>query len=57
MKCLACDVILSDREATRKFVDSGKFVDLCSECIQELPDDLRTYDNLSLNDDPTEENT
>lgn len=33
MKCLACDRILSDFEATRKFSGSGEFVDLCNHCF------------------------
>jgi len=33
MKCLACDKILSDFEATRKFSGSGEFVDLCNHCF------------------------
>ena len=30
MKCIACDVALTDAEATRK--DDVGFVDLCNEC-------------------------
>lgn len=33
MKCLACDKILSDYEATRKYESNGEFVDLCNECL------------------------
>ena len=32
MKCLACDKILTDHEATRRFSKSKEFVDLCSHC-------------------------
>lgn len=31
MKCLSCDVPLSDYESTRKYED-GTFVDLCNHC-------------------------
>ena len=51
IKCLACDCILSDREATRRFIDSKEFVDLCDGCIKELPEDLRFSENLQLDDD------
>ena len=33
MKCLACDRILTDFEATRKFHQSKEFVDLCNHCF------------------------
>ena len=33
MKCLACDCILSDREATRKYTGSTEFIDLCDHCV------------------------
>jgi len=32
MKCLACDEILTDQEATRKN-SSGEFVDICFKCF------------------------
>lgn len=38
MRCLSCDHILSDNEATAKFAESGKFVDLCNRCISYTPD-------------------
>jgi hypothetical protein len=33
MKCLACDKILTDHEATRRFSESKAFVDLCNHCF------------------------
>ena len=32
MKCLSCDEILTDQEATRKN-SSGEFVDICFQCF------------------------
>ena len=37
MRCLACDVLLNDYEATRRYApdagtDRGEFIDLCSAC-------------------------
>lgn len=53
MKCLACNVSLSDFESTRKFAGSGEYVDLCNNCfghISELDtterDDLRTTEDI-----------
>ena len=50
MKCLACDVILTDREATKKF-PSGNFVDLCDDCSKYLPEDVVLFENLELDDE------
>ena len=52
MRCLACDVSLSDLEATRK--DShGDFLDLCNKC---LPPELRfmaTFNSEFVSDEET----
>ena len=49
MKCLSCDVILSDREATRKGSASGDYVDLCDHCLGTIPD-FEYVENPSLSD-------
>lgn len=33
MRCLACNVILSDAEATRRYSNSKEFIDLCNKCF------------------------
>ncbi len=33
MKCLACDKILTNHEATRRYRDSKEFIDLCNHCF------------------------
>ena len=33
MRCLACNDLLTDREATRKSSVTGAFIDLCDNCI------------------------
>lgn len=35
MRCLACNIPLSPREATRKSANTGEFLDLCDECIKD----------------------
>lgn len=35
MKCLSCDDILTDREATRKYAGTDIFLDLCNNCVQD----------------------
>lgn len=65
MKCLSCDVILDDFEATRKYADSKKFVDLCNKCFHtieaETPvlerEDLRHVEDNTLEDYSYEESS
>jgi hypothetical protein len=39
MRCVACDKIMTDYELTKKFSNSGEFVDMCNECSRFLADD------------------
>jgi len=56
MRCLACDVLLNDYEATRRYapdvgIDRGEFIDLCSACyasvnaIEPLASDFSIQDS------------
>ena len=56
MRCLACDVLLNDYEATRRYApdagtDRGEFIDLCSACyacvnaIEPLASDFSIQDS------------
>jgi hypothetical protein len=40
MRCTCCNKLLTEAEATAKFVDSGNYVDMCSGCREYLPKDL-----------------
>lgn len=52
MRCLACNVILTDHEATRRFSESKEFVDLCNHCFYSgVSDDV----NFSERDDLADE--
>lgn len=51
MKCLSCDTILSDAEATRKFSVSGEFVDLCDDCFVTISDDVSVMENSNLREE------
>lgn len=42
MRCVACNKPLSDLDTSRKFADSQRYVDMCSECSSWLPPDLNT---------------
>lgn len=44
-RCIACDKILTDYELTRKSVETGEFIDLCSNCYKYVKDDLQVIDN------------
>ena len=39
MRCIACDVELTDYEATRRYAVSQEFVDLCNKCFAVSLDD------------------
>ena len=44
MRCKACNKVLNDFELTRKFSNSGEFVDLCSGCGKFLVEDEITIE-------------
>jgi len=44
MKCLSCDVVLTDHEATRKY-EWGEFIDLCDRCLDKAEMGLQEKDN------------
>ncbi len=48
MRCLACNVALSDFEATRKSAASGDFLDLCNNCYHHTAEDIDTIDRIDL---------
>jgi len=51
MKCECCDKILTSQEATRKFKESGTFVDMCNECLDTISDDVEVTDGFQEGDD------
>ncbi|HET8687389.1 MAG TPA: hypothetical protein VFM18_12115 [Methanosarcina sp.] len=36
MRCLCCNRILNDYEATRRHAITGEFIDICNRCIEDL---------------------
>jgi hypothetical protein len=48
VRCLACNVALSDFEATRKSAMSGHFIDLCNRCCAYTTEDIDTIDRIDL---------
>ena len=53
MRCLCCNVILSDKEATRRYAASGEFVDTCDRCLDTIPDFPETVVRPDLDEDST----
>lgn len=45
MKCLACDEILTDKEATRKNT-SGYFIELCDPCLEYVKGDIEIIESI-----------
>jgi hypothetical protein len=50
MKCICCNKVLSDYEATLKHGETGEYLDTCSECLSEIQSlvPLSTIDNPAL---------
>ena len=48
MRCMACDVELTDYEATRRYAISKEFVDLCNRCFAVSLDDGDVIDRDDL---------
>ena len=48
MRCLSCNAILSDFEATRKSVNTGTYLDLCNHCYYTISDDVVSLERDDL---------
>ena len=51
MRCLACNKILNDFEATRKSATTGKYVDLCNHCFHNVEQDIESVVREDLRDE------
>ena len=40
MRCICCNKNLSDRESTRKGVNSGSYLDMCDGCFSTVADEF-----------------
>ena len=40
MRCLSCNALLTDKEATRKSNVTHEYFDMCDNCLYELLDDI-----------------
>lgn len=48
MRCLSCNVALNEFESTRKYADSGEFVDLCNYCFKEIGGTVAVRERMDL---------
>lgn len=48
MRCQACNVALSEFEATRKHAVTGEFLDLCNHCFKGVKYDLPVIERADL---------
>lgn len=51
MRCLACNKILNDFEATRKSATTGEYVDLCNHCFHDVEYDIESLEREDLRDE------
>lgn len=52
MRCLACNVLLTDFEATRKSFDTDEFIDLCNHCFSFIKNDVIVVERDDLDELP-----
>jgi hypothetical protein len=51
VRCLACNKILNDFEATRKSATTGEYVDLCNHCFHDVEYDIESLEREDLRDE------
>ena len=56
MRCTCCNVVLTTQESTRKFTNSGTYVDMCNKCFNTIADDVQytESDYEEVNEDELE---
>lgn len=48
MRCVACNVELTDFEATRKNANTGEYLDMCNHCFGEISNDFLVIERDDL---------
>ena len=48
MRCISCNKLLTDFEATRRSIQSNDFVELCNDCFYYTADDIATLSREDL---------
>lgn len=56
MRCLCCDKLLSDKESTRKGVNTGEYLDMCDGCFSTVADEFPYIEGHGGNSLPEDDN-
>ena len=51
MRCLSCNEVLTDREATRRVLSTGEFLDLCDRCYEPIKEDVKTNERIETSEE------
>jgi hypothetical protein len=54
MRCLSCNAVLTDFEATRKSVLTNEYTDLCNNCFSSVSEYILTIERTDLAHDEDE---
>ena len=46
MRCVQCNTLLTDKEATRKHKKTGQYLDMCADCVSFLPQSIISEQDL-----------
>lgn len=48
MRCLSCNALMSDFEATRKSANTNEYIDMCNHCYYTISDDVAALERTDL---------
>lgn len=48
MRCVCCNKLLTDFESSRKSVNTGEYLDMCTDCYKHIRDDVNVIENNDL---------
>jgi len=48
MRCLSCNCVLTDFEATRRGANTNEFIDLCNKCFTPIAEDIHVIERNDL---------
>jgi hypothetical protein len=48
VRCLSCNVELTDFESTRKSAETNEFIDLCNHCYAFVKSDIKAVERMDL---------
>lgn len=48
MRCICCNKLLTDFESSRKSLNTGEYLDMCTDCYKHIRDDVDVIENNNL---------